>query len=216
MVKQHRQTSYLVLHKQPYGDTSLIVGGLTPAYGYLRCLIRGARKISRKHFPVVDIFRVLDITLTVADSDLHSCRSVDLIKSYEAVAADMTAYQTAGWLSLFIQRNILAETSCEKLYQAVITALKRMDYVVKERGLFKINHGKALICGVVAVFLEENGLYPYGENDTTTAEQRRILLEMGLGKRRPLKFSEEKWDQTYQWLAALMQHAGCSVPRLPF
>ena len=45
------KTTYIILRKIPFQDSSLIVSGLSPEFGRLDFLLRGARGTGAKKFP---------------------------------------------------------------------------------------------------------------------------------------------------------------------
>ncbi|UKI33313.1 MAG: recombination protein O N-terminal domain-containing protein [Lentisphaeria bacterium] len=54
-------TQLIVLSKQSYRESSLLLAGLSPDCGRLSLVANGAQKLSAKNFPAVDLFRELEV-----------------------------------------------------------------------------------------------------------------------------------------------------------
>ncbi len=91
------ETRFLILRKTPFSETSLIVGGISPEFGQLHFLVRGARKLSKRSFPVADLFRVLQVKYAPSNKGtLYTWRCADLEASYSDVAQSTATYTTAS------------------------------------------------------------------------------------------------------------------------
>jgi recombinational DNA repair protein (RecF pathway) len=54
-------TTIIVLKKIPYQESSLIVSSISAEYGKVDFIVKGARRITKKKQPIVDLFRELNI-----------------------------------------------------------------------------------------------------------------------------------------------------------
>ena len=54
-------TEMIVLTKQPYRETSLLLNGFSPDFGKTSLVAQGAMKLSNKSFPEADLFRELSV-----------------------------------------------------------------------------------------------------------------------------------------------------------
>ncbi len=202
-------TSFLVLRKTPYQESSLIVAGVSPE-GQVHFLVRGARKLSRKQFPVADLFRVLDVQYNVGRSDLHTWRIADVAEDYAEVARDPTTYQAAVWLARFALANFPHTVPQPSGFQAMVKALERL---AKAAGTESAGSVAAVArIGVSLVFLAENGLLPHYPEDAQRESRRKLLLKMALGRHPVPKLKPEDYDRLEQWTHALLHHADCHVP----
>ena len=97
-------TEVLILKTIPYRDTSLILQALSPSLGKISIYAKGARRISKKSFPSIGLFRVLSATLTEPkEGDLYKLRNCEIVEVNDSIASypDLVDFATAiGLFSL--------------------------------------------------------------------------------------------------------------------
>ena len=75
------KTTYIILRKIPFQDSSLIVSGLSPEFGRLDFLLRGARGTGAKKFPYAELFR--ELAIEFRPPKLHSPGTMCNLTSHE-------------------------------------------------------------------------------------------------------------------------------------
>lgn len=204
-----RRTDYLVLRKTPYGDTSLVVAGLTRDCGQVHFMVRGGRRIDRSTSPTVDLFRLLHIVYSPGRSGLSTWRQADVVEDYRAVAGNLELCRTAGWLARFALANTCEAVETTQVFAAMRIALRDLATaaVSPPPGL-----AESVKCCLGLAFLAENGLLPdYG--DDLAAKQRLALLRhcaVGLVPRP--KLTHETWRELWAWTLSLLADADCTLP----
>ncbi len=208
-------TEFLVLRRTPYAETSLVVAGLTPDYGQLHFLARGARRLGKRQFPVLDLFRAVSIRFRMRQEvgALHSPRSVELVADHSALARDIELFGLAGWAARFCLDNVLPGVAQPRIFQALRVTLRRLaDAAVSRTDRAQIRCA-AMVC-LSLTYLDENGLLPeYGA--TPAAERQcRLLLEAAGGQAEIPPLTLANWQKMRQWAVALLHYAECRVPDL--
>lgn len=213
---QSRQidTEFMILRKTPYSDTSLVVAGISPDCGQIHFLVRGARRVGKRQFPLVDLFRVLHVKFRETDRELHTWRSADLAMDFAMLARDLEALQAAGWLSRFALANLLPGMKHPRFFKAMTTALQRLAASSTDADA-RSNLRHAAIVGTCLVYLDEGGLLPDQGGNARTERQCQDLLRMAIGETPTLRLDAGTWEKLYTWIVALLHYAECSVPELP-
>jgi len=202
-------TDYLILRKTPYSDTSLVVAGVSPEHGQLHFLVRGGRRVSKRQFPVADVFRVVSVQYREGRGELYSWRSAELVTDFMGVARNVKAFQTAGWLARFALANVPPAMAVPRFYGAMLTALQRL--ADPEQAGDPLGRQAALV-GACIVYLDENGLLPERPDNPRAAERRRALLDMGAGAAAPPPLDPDVWSRVQARAFALLDDAGCVLP----
>lgn len=198
-------TNVIVLRKIPYGESSLIIATLSPEYGRIDFLIKGAKKIGKKKFPKADLFRELYVQCKDDKRDLHNLYSTDILNNYDAVASFPENYVQACELGKFLLRNSRPNLPCPRVYMALKSALEHFSKPPAKVPWHEL---------VKLVYLEENGLLPGtlsfpGNNNKKEARQKRALgelLESALGKKDLPELSPEYWNRLVVWINALCNY----------
>jgi len=80
-----QQTEALLIRKQVWSDTSLIVTWLTPAHGKVRTLARAARRPGNPLAGKLDLFFRAEIAFTLSRrTSLHALREVSLLQAFDS------------------------------------------------------------------------------------------------------------------------------------
>ncbi len=98
---------YLVLRKTPYQENSLVVAGLSPQYGRLTFLWKGARSSGKKKFPAVGLFREFQIEFRESRSGegMQTLVSSDMIRMHDGIAESTRCYLAACAYASYLLRN---------------------------------------------------------------------------------------------------------------
>ncbi len=204
-------TAALVLRKTEYGETSLIIATLTKEHGRQDFMLKGARRQSAKRFPVVDLFRLVEIVYKPsATRDLHAARSIDLIAAHDAVAGNRRRFETALWLSKFVLANSKADIPAPMVFQATRTAFLRL--ASGDPGLIA-----PIIFGIGLVMLSEHGLLPDYPGNPDQEEKISQMIDYAVDfQRRAPDYDDHTWRALVAWLRDFIdRNGGIQLPALP-
>lgn len=207
------ETSFLVLRRTPYAETSLIVAGLGPSHGQMHFLVRGARRTGPKQFPIVDLFRLLTVHYRMGRGELSTWRSADLVMDFGAVARNQNTIRTAGWLARFVLTNTHPSVPAPRLFRALATALRRLAACAAGTGVLPAGvtcDAAVVSCGLV--FLDEHGLLPAYSEAPQRARHVQDLLAYAEDDAGTTYPDADTWNALRQWVIALLQYTDCLVP----
>lgn len=205
------RTDYLVLRKTAYGDTSMVVAGLTRDCGQAHFLVRGGRKVTRKATPVVDLFRVLAVVYVPGRSDLMNWRQADPVRDYGGLAGDLRLYQVACWLARFALANTCNDMECLELFSAMCTGLGHLrDAAHSQKAIPGLP--EAVKCGVCLAYLSENGLLPSYRHGSAESGRLDLLLRSARGLIAPPDLGQSTWQELLEWATGLLLTADCKLP----
>ena len=101
----------LILRTRPLTETSLIVHWLTPAFGRIATVARGARRTRSPFLGRLDLFYLADFSFSRSrSSDLHALREVRLRDSRSALREDLGRLHQAAYAAAFIEQATETET----------------------------------------------------------------------------------------------------------
>lgn len=204
-------TEIVVLRKTPWQESSLIVVGLSAALGRVDLMMRGGKRLGAKAFPMVDLFRVLDIEFRDGDAGLRPLLRADLVRDHQGIAGHPERYLEACRLAAFLLRHAQPRLPAPRLYRSVLHALAEMASAPKEAPMA----GPGWFDLVRLVFLAEHGLLE-GDDDPAAApgpeRRRRRLLDDLLAvaeSAAPMPAAPPAyWPHFHRWLDAVCQHHG--------
>ena len=108
----------LVLRTYPLTDTSLIVHWLTPNFGRIATVAKGARRPKSPFLGKLDLFYLADFSFTRSRrSDLHTLREVNLRETHPALRRDLGWLQQASYCAMLIQQSTEAETPLPAVFE---------------------------------------------------------------------------------------------------
>jgi len=97
----------LVLHKTDYSENSVITSILTGRHGLVKCIMKGDRRVSKKHLPQVDVLRYLSLTFKYKENyELQMPTAVERIGGFENIVKNYKNYCLALWFCRFLERNL--------------------------------------------------------------------------------------------------------------
>lgn len=189
------RTALIVLRKTPYRETSLIVAGITPESGRLDMVVKGAKKLSAKTFPAVDLFREIDVEINPGQKGLHSVYSADLISNHDNIASFHKNYLAACDIAAFVLRNSQPYVSSPALYLAVkhvFSLLSEKEMSLPFPSLIRLT------------YLDEQGLLPeVPANDPFKIQLQAQLLEAALGNNELPDINRDYWLKLSDWIDGL-------------
>jgi DNA repair protein RecO len=200
-------TSFLVLRKTIYAESSLVVAGLTPDAGQVHFLVRGARRLSSKVFPIVDLFRILTVNYVPRERDLLTWRSAELDRAHDGLAHNLRTYRTATWLAGLALANTHQGVAAPDLFTALELALARLATGSGEVGG---RCSEARVC-VSVTLLEELGQLPEGRSPAED-EQLRSLLQHSRTAGSGFRLTPDTWHRLEAWSRQLLVHAELHLP----
>lgn len=192
------KTDYIILRKTPFQESSLIVNGLSPDYGRLDFLLKGACGTGAKKFPYAGLFRELTIEFreTGGGSNLFYMKSHEPKACYDAIANHPENYLKACDYARFLLKHTHSMLELPLTYRSLTVLLRRLAGPVD--GIFPVAAAKL-------VFLQESGFVPEaGAEDPKRASALESILEYALTEDSPAPpFSEDYRKQLIQWTDAL-------------
>src|ERR1700757_2065247 len=101
----------LVLRTRPLTDTSLIVHWLTPDFGRLATVAKGARRPKSPFAGKLDLFYLADFSFQRSRrSELHTLREVSLRETHAAIRQELEYVQQASYCAALIEQTTEMET----------------------------------------------------------------------------------------------------------
>ena len=195
-------TAVLVLRKTPYSESSIIAATLSPEHGRIDFVIRGAKRISRKKTPQVDLFRELHAEFRMKNSGLQNLYTCELLNFYDGIAAFPDNYLAACEIGTFILRNSQPMIPCPEVYSAIKNAfgmLSRSRTDIPWAELVKL------------VFLDEHGFLPEdmdASGDSKKIEAMRNLVNSIVSGKPLPEFPPKTWRKIADWIDGLSRYHG--------
>ncbi len=111
------RASGIIMRTRPLTETSLIVHWLTPEFGRLAVVAKGARRPKSNFRGKLDIFYQADFSFQRSRrSDLHNLREVSVIETHEALRSDIGRVQQAAYAVALIEQTTETETPIAEIY----------------------------------------------------------------------------------------------------
>src|ERR1700761_7319325 len=101
----------LILRTRPLTDTSLIVHWLTPEFGRLATVAKGARRPKSPFTGKLDLFYLADFSFQRSRrSELHQLREVSLRQTHAPIRSDIEYLQQASYCVALIEKTTELDT----------------------------------------------------------------------------------------------------------
>jgi DNA repair protein RecO (recombination protein O) len=121
----------LILRTRPLTETSLIVHWLTPEFGRIATVAKGARRVKSPFLGKLDLFYLADFSFSRSRrSDLHVLREVSLRETHGAIRQDIFKLRHAAYATAFIEQATETETPLPTVYELLREFL---DCLCKEK-----------------------------------------------------------------------------------
>jgi DNA repair protein RecO (recombination protein O) len=121
-------TSGIVLRTWPFTETSLIVHWLTPAFGRLSTVARGARRPKSPFRGKLDLFYLADFSFQRSRrSELHTLREVVLRETHAALRQELACLQQAAYCAALIEQTTEAGTPLPGAYELMRGVLEHLS-----------------------------------------------------------------------------------------
>ena len=108
----------LILRTRPLTETSLIVQWLTPEFGRIVTVAKGARRHKSPFIGRLDLFYLADFSFSRSRrSDLHTLREVSLRETNSMLRENISALRQAAYATRFIEQATETETPLPRVYE---------------------------------------------------------------------------------------------------
>ena len=108
----------IVLRTRPLTESSLIVNWLTPGFGRLATVAKGARRPKSPMRGKVDLFYSAEFTFGRSRrSDLHNLREVSLRNAHAPLRRDLGYLNQASYCARLIEQTTESETPLPEIYE---------------------------------------------------------------------------------------------------
>jgi DNA repair protein RecO (recombination protein O) len=108
----------IILRTLPLTETSLIVHWLSPAFGRMATVAKGARGAKSPYSGKLDLFYEADISFSRSRrSDLHTLREVNLRQTNAALRLDLAKLKQAAYAATFIVQTTEPETPLPDIFE---------------------------------------------------------------------------------------------------
>jgi DNA repair protein RecO (recombination protein O) len=117
----------LILRVRPLTETSLIVHWLTPDFGRISTVAKGARRAKSPFAGKLDLFYLADFSFSRSRrSDLHTIREVSLRETHGAIRQDIFKLRHAAYATAFIEQATETETPLPAVFELLREFLGRL------------------------------------------------------------------------------------------
>lgn len=198
----------IILRTQPLTETSVIVNWLTPNFGRIATVAKGARRPKSPFVGKVDLFYEADFSFNRARrGDLHNMREVSLRKANAALREDILKLRQAAYAAAFIVQTTETETPLSNIYilfERFLESLRGHDPLPQMVFAFELK------------MLRELGLEPDWDEANLAAGTKKIaaaLMERDFESVFGLKLADIQTSEVRQFLHGfIIFHLG-KVPR---
>ncbi|MCM8532073.1 MAG: recombination protein O N-terminal domain-containing protein, partial [Lentisphaeraceae bacterium] len=147
------ETELIILRTTPFQDSSLIFQALSESHGRISVLAKGARKISKKSFPTIGLFRIISAHLTEPKSgELYTLKNADLVQVNDNLALYPDLIDYATTIANFTLSCNFNGLECQLFHHCIKECLTNIS---KRDTPFSSWTVKLIIC-----HLMEQGLFP--------------------------------------------------------
>jgi len=197
----------LILRTRLLTETSLIVHWLTPDFGRIATVAKGARRPKSPFFGKLDLFYVADFTFGRSrHSDLHALREVGLRELHTPLRQNLASLRQATYATAFVEQATETGTPLPAIYDLMLGFLGRVC---------KHAAGTQTVFALELKLLQELGLKPdWGKTGLSPGVKKisQVLTHRGWQAGARLKLSSAQTAELREFLHRfLIFHLG----RLP-
>ena len=118
----------LILRTRPLTETSLIVHWLTPEFGRMATVAKGARRPKSPFLGKLDLFYVADISFSRSRrSELHILREVNLREVHAVLRRNLAGLRQATYATALVEIATETETPLPAVYELMVGFLDHLD-----------------------------------------------------------------------------------------
>ena len=163
----------LILRTRPFSETSLIVYWLTPDFGRIATVARGARRLQSPFLGKLDLFYVADLSFSRSRrSDLHVLREVGLRQLHAALRQNLASLHQATYAITFVEQATETETPLPAVYDLMLDFL---DHLCKRPD------GPQAVFRFELKLLQELGLKPDWEKTGLSSGAKKVCRILAQG-----------------------------------
>ncbi|HVU28061.1 MAG TPA: DNA repair protein RecO [Verrucomicrobiae bacterium] len=198
----------IVLRTRQLTETSLIVYWLTPKFGRIAAVAKGARRPKSPFAGKLDLFYTADFSFSRSrTSDLHNLREVKLRETHAPIRQDILKLQQAAYAAHFIEQATETETPLPEIFGLLRDFLKFLcGHETKPQNIFALE----------LKLLRELGLEPdFAESHLTPGAKKIVesFLENDWTNLSRLKLAEPQIVEIRQWLHGFLIYNLGKLPR---
>ena len=157
----------IILRTRPLTDTSLIVHWLTPNFGRMATVARGARRLKSPFRGRLDLFYLADFSFSRSRrSDLHMLREVGVREMHGPLRQNLSALRQATYAAAFIEQATETETPLPGVFELMCGLV---DYLCRQKPV------PQTVFALELKLLRELGLNPDVGKTGLTAGARQII-----------------------------------------
>ena len=117
----------LVFRTRLLTETSLIVQWLTPDFGRLATVAKGARRAKSPFGGKLDLFYLADFSFNRSSrSELHTLREVSLRETHSGLRKDLGLLQQASYCAALVERATETETPLPQIFELMVGLLRHL------------------------------------------------------------------------------------------
>jgi DNA repair protein RecO (recombination protein O) len=121
------RTTGLILRTRPLTETSLIVHWLTPEFGRIATVAKGARRPKSPFRGKLDLFYLCEFTFARSRrSDLHNLREVSLRETHCALRRELGWLEQASYITELLEQTTETETPLPEFFALVSGFLQHL------------------------------------------------------------------------------------------
>jgi DNA repair protein RecO (recombination protein O) len=118
----------LILRTRPLTDTSLIIHWLTPDFGRLATVAKGARRPKSPFAGKLDLFYLAEFSFQRSRrSELHQLREVSLRETHAAIRQELEYLQQASYCAALIEQTTEMEAPIAEIFSLFANFLKHLS-----------------------------------------------------------------------------------------
>lgn len=198
----------IILRTLPLTDTSLIVHWLSPHFGRLATVAKGARRAKSPYSGKLDLFYEADFSFSRSrSSDLHTLREISLRHTNSPLREDIARLQQAAYAAAFIVQATETETPLPTIFEL----FKQFLETLCSRGV-----SSQLIFAFELKMLHELGLAPDWEDAKLPPGTKKVaeaLIQRDFAGGLGVKLAHIQMGELRQFLHGfIMFHLG-KIPR---
>jgi recombinational DNA repair protein (RecF pathway) len=200
------ETEIIILRVVNYNEDSLILHCLSPDKGRLDLMAYGARKISKKKFPQIGLFRTLSIfAKEPASGNLNYLTKYDLLSVNDHLALSPTLLEFSAAMANFTLTSSVEGINCPLYYNNLIECFANINSSKLPRS--------AWTCRLFATFLMEQGLFPEVELSPHQKNTLNSIIHNNSQLIQDLDFKDFQWTQLKDWVIKMVEYAGIILPQ---
>jgi DNA repair protein RecO (recombination protein O) len=184
----------IILRTRPLTETSLIVNWLTPQFGRISTVAKGARRPKSSFAGKLDLFYEADFLFARSrKSDLHILREVNLCETNKFLRGDILKLQRAAYAANFIEQATETESPIPAIYHLLREFVKAIE----------TQNAAQIIFAFEWKLLHELGLEPDLTETHLTAGTKKIaeiLFQKNFGAIANLKLMKPQVEEFRQFL----------------